>query len=548
MRQFFKLQTLYWAIYALALFLIYQLIIKIAFLEGSWIALVIFVPFTLLASLLIRREERKQVIVFTLGFLLLDRSLVRVDTDSVLAMLWGGGVAIIVIALIAKLYGRLAWNAVLALVLVAVGVNVGFNRDNLAALNHFYIKWESDRLYTGEWVDYFPNTLYDVDHDGKMEIITYGNAEEMPAEEEPKATTDQEKKELAEKMVRLDPEPLAMYVFSWKNGHMERIPVSTIAPDDLAKIKEQMPIDYPGFPYYMIKDNQLVPTLQRQEFAESMLQTGTGPYRAFLLDMLNIDHQLSLNKGAMDSRQGFVKPSKFAHILIQNGELSGTYDNKPFHSPTDATKILDTMRLADGREGLIVLGEHLAVLTVDSNGTVQEAYQLDRKQINGLATSDVIVADIDHDQADELLIANTPSYILKPTAQGDWQILWVSKNSEQDLDKSFRFSNFAAVGKAEQAEIIAKSKSWVSEHGLRYLTGYQYTPDGLEQTWRIYLPLINVQVGDIDGDGANEIVAEIYNTHRLLVFERHNIPVLPLVSLLFAGLIGFGLVRRFRHA
>lgn len=548
MRQFFRLQTLYWAIYALALFLIYHLIIKIAFLEGSWIALVIFVPFMFLASLIIRRNERKQVIVFTLGFLLLDRSLVRVDRDSIMTLLFGGGFAIIVVALLAKLYGRLAWNAILALILVAVGVNAGINRDNLAALNHFYLKWESDRLYTGDWVDYFPTTLYDVDHDGKQEIITFGNADEMPKEDKPKPSTDEEKKEQAEKMVQLDPEPISMYVYSWKNGQMERIPVTSIQPDDLAKINEQLPVDYPGFPYYMMKDNQLVPTIQRQPFAESMLLTGTGPYRAFLLDMQNIDHQLTLNQGAMDRRQGFMKPTKFSHIVIQNGELTGNYDNQPFRTTTDATKILDTMKLSDGREGLIVLGEHLAVLTVDANGNVQEAYQLDRKQINGLATSDVIVADIDHDQADELLIANTPSYILKPMAQGNWQILWVSENSEDDLDKSFRFSNFASVGTQEQPEIIAKSKSWVSQHGLRYLTGYQYTPEGLEQTWRIYLPLINVQTGDIDGDGENEIVAEIYNTHHLLVFERHNIPVLPLVILLFTGLVGYGLVRRFRHA
>ncbi|MGD8188714.1 hypothetical protein ACQCN2_01820 [Brevibacillus ginsengisoli] len=548
MRQFFRLQTLYWAIYALALFLIYHLIIKIAFLEGSWIALVIFVPFMLLASLLIHRDERKQVIVFTLGFLLLDRSLGRVDTTSTIALMFGGVIAILVIALLAKLYGRLAWNAILALILVAVGVNAGINQDNLAALNHFYLKWESDRLYTGNWVDYFPTTLYDVDHDGKMEVITFGNVDEKQNQEEKRPSTDQEKKEQAEKMVRLDPEPVEMYVFGWKNGQMERIPVSSIKPEDMAKIKEQMPIDYPGFPYYLIKDKQLVPTVQRQQFAESMLETGTGPYRAFLLDMQNIDHQLSVNQGAMDRRQQFSKPSKFSNIVIQNGVLSGSYENHPFHTATDATKILDTMKLPDGREGLIVLGEHLAVLTVDAAGNVQEAYKLDRKEINGLATSDVIVSDIDHDNTDELLIANTPSYILKPTAKGDWQILWVSKNTEKDLDKSFRFSNVSAVGANQQPEIIAKAKSWVSEQGTRYLTGYQYTPAGLEQTWRIYLPLINVQVGDIDGDGQNEIVAEIYNTHRLLIFERHDVPVLMLTILLFIGLVGYGFVRRFRHA
>ncbi|MGC5326366.1 hypothetical protein [Brevibacillus sp. SYSU BS000544] len=547
MRQIFKLQTLYWAIYALALFLIYHLIVKIAFLEGSWIALLIFIPLSLVCSLIVKRDDRKAFLVFTIGFLLLDRSLVRLDDNTIASLILGGAFAILVIALIARFYGKVAWNAILALVLVAVGVNASFNRDNLMALSNFYVKWESDRLYNGTWVDYFPTTLYDVDHDGQMEVITYGNAEELPLPEEKVPETDAEKKELAEKQVTLESEPLSLYIFRWDGNKMVRIPTSAVAEADLARIKEQMPVDYPGFPFYKMKDNQMVANVQRQPYTEAMLQTGTGPHRSFLLDMGNIDHLLTLNHGAMDQRQSFQKPSKFQNILIKDGILSGTYDTQPFQTPTDATKILDTMKLIDGREGLIVLGEHLAVL-VSANGGMEEVYSLNRKQVNGLATSEVIVADIDHDQADELLIANTPSYILKPTAQGTFEILWVSKNTENDLDKSFRFSNFATIGNEAKPEIVAKAKSWVSEHERRYLTGYQYTPEGLEQTWRIYLPLINVQVGNIDGDQENEIIATIHNSHQLLVFERHQIPVLPIVIAIFVALVGYGVVRRFRHA
>jgi hypothetical protein len=539
------LHTWNWALYAVALFFIYHLVIKVAFIELSWIALLLFLPLLGLIYFLIRPEERRQVIVFTIGFLMLDRAFTRLDMNSIVTIVVGGTVAAVVIALLAKWYGRLTWTAVSALVAVAVLFNAGFNRDNLAVWNHFTIQWESDKLYRGNWVDYFPITLYDVDQDGKQEIITYGNADELPLEpeaDEPK--TEEERKALAEKLLPLKAEPVSLYVMTWKDGQLVRMPNEQIPADTLARIREQLPADFPGFPYYTMKDGQLVPNVQRQSYAEAMLQAGTAPYRAFLLDMQNIEEMLRQNGGKMDARTSFGDRSKFRDLSIQGGLLTGTYDGKPFATETKATKLIDTMTLPDGREGLLVLGEHLSVLAVEPDGTVTERYALSRKQVP-LATAKFILADIDKDNTDEMLVASTPSYILKPKPDGTWEILWAS----QEGDKAFSFTNYATVGENAEPEIIAQAKSWVSTtHQLRYLAGFRYTPEGLEQTWKVYLPLMNVQVGDIDGDKQNEIVATIYDKHRLLVLKQHNLPVLPLVIALFIGLLGYGVVRRFRHA
>ncbi|MET3290653.1 UNVERIFIED_CONTAM: hypothetical protein ABID98_003223 [Brevibacillus sp. OAP136] len=545
MRNIFRLQTLLWAVYAAILFLVYHLVIKVAFLDGSWIALIVFVPVLILGLYLIRPEHRKEVAVFTIGFLLLDRAFKTLETDQMKHIIQGVIGSTLVIVILAKLYGKLRWNAIIALLLIAFLGNFTFNRDNLAVLNHFYVKWESPKLYQGEWADFFPITLYDVDHDGKMEIITYGNKDEVPPlpEEEEKPETPEEKLALAEKIVKLKTEPISMYIFTYKNGEMVRIPNEQVSAQDMAAIKEQMPVDYPGFPYYMMKGDQLLPNVQRQPYSEGMMQAGTAPYRAFLLDMLNVDKIFSERNGQMDSRSTFGHGSKFTNLSIRAGKLSGTFNGVAFSTPTTATKLLDTMRLPGGKEGLILLGENLTVMTVNPDGTTQDTYTILRKEINGLATSDIIVADIDHDNVDEMLVANTPSYVLKPLADGKWDVLWVSAAK----DKAFRFSNFATVGNDPQPEIIAKAKSWVSNYYLRYLAGFHYTPQGLEQTWKIYLPLINVQIGDVDGDKQNEIVASIYGTHQVLVLKQHNVPVMWIVILLFAALVGYGLVRRFRH-
>jgi len=545
MRQRNSLSALYWLIYAIVLFLLYHLLVKIAFLDGSWIAFLLFIPLLAISYFLPRPEERRQVAVFTLGFLLLDRSLTRLDAEPVTAMWLGGAAAVLVVALLARWYGRLRWQAIIALVLVAVIANTTFNRDNLAVLNHFTIKWESERLYNGEWVDYFPIVLHDVNGDGTQEIITYGNKDELPAEAEDdqQPETEAERKAYADKLIPLKPEPVSLYVYTWQNGEMVRFPNNQLSSEALAAIADKMPADFPGYPYYTMKDAELVPNVQRQNYAEAMMQVGTAPYRAFLLDMLNITHLLDEQQGKLDMRTVFSADSKFRHLVLEQGELRGIYDGKPFRTPTLATRLVATMRLADGREGLIVLGDRLSILTVHPDGTVEESWSLTTKQIE-LANAEFIPADIDQDQADELLIAGSPSYILKPTATGVWEILWASEAN----DPSFRFSAFASVGDQSEPLLIAQAKSWVSSNPLRYLSGFRYSPDGLEQQWKIYLPLINIRVGDVDGDKENEIVASIYDTHRLLVLKQHDIPVLPLMIILLIGMLGYGVRRRFRHA
>ncbi|UIO44087.1 hypothetical protein LOY85_07990 [Brevibacillus brevis] len=536
------LDTISWALYAIALFLIYHLLVKPAFLDLTWIAVLIFLPLLAFCYFVVHPSERRQVLVFTIGFLLLDRALTRVDVKTTAALLIGGAIAVIVIALLVKWYGRLNWRAVGSLVLIALLANVTFNRDTLTALSHFTVTYESDRLYNGDWVDYFPITLQDVNGDGKMEIITYGNAEELPLPEKiEKPETEEEKKAMAEKLRHLQAEPVSLYVLTWKDGQMVRMPNDQIPAETMEIIKEKLPTDYPGFPYYTMKDGQLVPNVQRQPYAEGMMQIGTAPYRAFMLDMENIANQLADNAGSIDVRQ--TLGSKYTDLHIKDGMLTGNYDGKPFGGTTKATKLMTTMMLPDGREGIVVMGEHLSVLSVEPDGTLTESYTLTRKQAE-LATGEFIPADIDNDKVDELLVAGKPSYILKPKADGTWEILWASG----DYDKSFRFSNFATIGNNAKPEIVAKAKSWVSNTDTRYLAGYDYTPEGLKQNWRIYMPLINVQIGDIDGDKENEIVANMFNTHRILVFKQHNIPVLGLTIALFVGLLGYGVVRRFRHA
>ncbi|MCR8961993.1 hypothetical protein O0550_02035 [Brevibacillus halotolerans] len=545
MRQLFRLQTLYWAVYAFALFIAYNLVVKVAFIDLSWIALVIFVPLLIGTYFLIHKKERRQVIIFTIGFLLLDKALTTLDDRIMVKYVIGAIGAIIAIALLVKFYGKVKWNAVFALVAVACLTNFTYARDNLAAINHFVLKAETDRLYKGEWVDYFPITLYDIDGDGTKEILTFGNADEVADVEEDKIPeTPEEKKATAEKLLYLKDEPLSLYVLKWKDGKLVRLKQDQFTPQQWKNALAQMPTDYPGFPYYAQTEKQLVPTVQRQSYTEAMMQSGTAPFRALLLDLAQVDKKLTDQDGYTYKTNQFNKLTKFHDVEIKNGFLTGSYGQISFQYKTRGTKILDTMRLPDGQEGLLVLDEDLAVITVKPDATVEESYRLNRKSLKGgLAMSDIMVADIDHDNKDELLIGGVPSYILRPTADGKWEMLFASS----EKDTSFRLTNYASIGKNEHAELIAQAKSWVSSFDRRYLSGFDYTQDGLKQNWKIYLPLIKMQVGDIDGDQENELVATMYDNHRILVFKRHQIPVFPIAVGITIALFAFGIVRRVRY-
>ncbi|WP_232695722.1 hypothetical protein [Brevibacillus daliensis] len=545
MRQLFKLQTLYWALYAFALFVVYNLVVKVAFLELSLIAVVIFVPLMVITYFLIRPEERRQVVVFTLGFLLLDKALTSLDERELTAYVGGAIIAIVGLSLLVKFYGKHKWNAVVAMIIVACLTNFTYNRDTLYAINNFYLMDETERLYKGEWVDYFPLSLYDIDGDGVMEILTYGNADEVVDEEKKIPETAEEKKASAEELLYLKEEPISLYALKWNGDKMVRMKESDFTPEQWKRAQAQMPTDYPGFPYYAQLNDKLVPTVQRQSYTEAMMQSGTAPYRALLLDLAQIDRKLLEQGGVTNQVNEFDKPSQFHDLTIKNGILSGKFNQVSFLYETRGTTILDTIRLPNGDEGLLILDEDITVLTVKPDGLVQEAYHLPRKTLKGgITMSDIVVADIDHDGFDELIVGGVPSYILRPGDNDTWEILWKS----EDKDKSFRLTNFASIGKNEKPELIAQTKSWVSNFNTRYLTGFDYTPEGLKQNWKIYMPLIKMQVGDIDGDKQNELIASMYNTHRIWVFKRHNIPVFPISIAITIGLYAFAIVRRVRHA
>ncbi|WP_066633878.1 hypothetical protein [Desulfolucanica intricata] len=514
-----------WLLYSVYLYFAYHLLITPVILDLAIGGIVLAAAAVALMLRVVPKSLRRSVIVYSLLFLLADKAFYNLGAkwEGIPYVLGFIPVFLVLLAL-GKWYGRLSPGALAALVISGLLTVSFIPREEVPVLNNFVPKWESEPLYAGEVFDYFPLAVKDIDGDGTGEIITLGNASEVgPAEEH----------------TRLPAEPLYLYVYKWNGRDMKRV---SLAASDTKDLLDQLTRDYPGFPYYLWNDkNQLEPLVQRPELAGGMMQFGTAPFRAMALDVHNLAYRLQRTGGVLDASDTLEHSKIIKDVQIKDGQVSGLWGGEAFSHPTTATKIIDGMKLPGGGEGLVLLGKNLELLSRDDTGRVYVSHRITREMLKNISSTDFSVADVDGDGADELLVSSSYSRILKPLDNGKWDILWAARSS------SFRFEDLAATGAGNQPELITLDKSTLDINPLRYLTGYEYSENGLKRKWKSFISLINVRAGDVDGDGQKELVGSIYRSHKLYVFERHNLPVTGLLVGITVFLGGCGLVRRCRH-
>lgn len=513
--------------YCIYLYFFSHLLVIPALAEYSFYGLLV-VPFMLFLFWLIPAEDRKQAIVYTLLFLLLDQAMVNAFNKMdllpfVLSVVFIG----LFLFPITWKFARIGLKAFVVGLTTALILNIALPNNLVQVLPYFYKIWNSKELYIGELSTFFPVIVEDIDQDGADELVTIGNRDYleklMETGTRPKPT------------YTITPEPLSIYVWKWRNGELTRIPSEQL---DVKKIKAVLPMEYIGFPYYVLNEKlELVPQIQRQVLTESMTQYGTAPYRALLLNVDNIEQQLEMTGGYYDYQDQVG--TKFSKVALKQGLLTGTYEQIPFEMASDATKIVGSLTLGNGEEGLLVLGRDLHILQW-VNGKMKITHELTRNMQKGLALSQFQVIDLNHDGADELMIKHPYSTILQPQENGEWKVLWSTE------EKSFRFEDFRLLEKGH--EFVGASKSAVRAKDTAYLTGFRHTEQGIEQTWKIFLSMNDAIFADLDGDGEQELVTTIQGRHIIYVLGKHSIPVHSILIGSTFLLVLYLAGRRLRHA
>lgn len=514
-------------LYCFYLFFFSHLLVVPALAEYSYYGLLV-VPFMLFMFWLIPAEDRKQAVVYTLLFLLMDQAMANAFNKMdllpfVLSVVFIG----LFLFPISWYFGKVGPKAFVVSLAVTLILNVALPNNLVQVLPYFYKKWNSQQLYIGEMSTHFPVIAKDLDQDGADELITIGNRDYL--EKLVKSGTKRKP------TYKITPEPLTVYVWKWSNGEMNRIPSKQV---DIKQIKAVLPKEYIGFPYYVLNEKlELIPQTQRQALTEGMTQFGTAPYRALLLNLDNIEQQLKMSDGYYDYQEQVG--TKFSKVALKQGILTGYYGQNSFEMASDATKIVGSLRLGNGEEGLILLGRDVHLLQW-VNGKMTITHELTRKMQKGLALSQFQIIDLNQDGADELMIKQPFSTILQPQENGEWKILWSTD------EKSFSFEDFRQLGNGH--EFVGQSKSAVRAKDTLYLTGFKYTEQGMEQTWKIFYPVNSATFADLNGDGEQELITTARGQHIIYVLGQHSIPVtLILIGstiLLVLYLVG----RRLRHA
>lgn len=514
----------------------YHLLVRPALLDLSAVGMILVVAAAFLFFFAVPPQTRKAWAVAVLAFLLLDKGLASIAaTSSSWTRVFLYGLCILWLLAAARWYGKLNARPLVAIALAGVLTLTWMPRGELTLLNYFVKEDVTKPLYVGNW-DYFPFTVADLDGDGTDEILTVGNRDETLPEGENENNPRDEQEHIKPE---LEPEPLYPYVLKWRDGHLVREPVT---PDQLAAAAQRLPLDTIGYPYFRLtRELTLEPAVQPTTWTEEVMDFGSAPFRVFAADLSHLAHLEATQAGSL-SRQHLARAGDYADVRLTGREVTGTYRGRPFRFSSDATKLIGVATLENGQQALVLLGEEIEVWQPDSTGGFVRTHLLTRDDVKGLANGEYYLWDVDGDGSDELVLSLAHAKIVKPRADGTWDVWWAAN------DEHFRFEDFGSFAPGDTPQLIALDKSYLRDYPLRYPAGFRYTPEGLKREWKIFLPLVNLRLADLDGDGKRELVGLWYNKHQLYVLKPHSVPVIPLLLGGNIVLLAYLWSRRLREA
>ena len=452
--------------------------------------------------------------IITLALQRIFSSLPALDKISeLLALLIG----LIVLAVVARIWGRVPLRHYLLSLAVALVFSAAQANEFMPYWTEFRVLWQSPPLAsTRVPASFFPMLITDVDEDGNPDILTLREKASEPSDSSEQPYGEPERQVVP---IELGTYPLEWVAFSWENGQPH-----AFAPRQIPAEGRSL---YLNFPYWV--------TIQEEADGDHNVTLRPQVDRLQL-----IEQDLRLTQVPWSSLQ-------LAAMTLQQNRSRTTGDREPHQSAQPDGQILGRFRSADGSPIVLIRNEHLVFARQGVSAPTETIQTITARdlapygvKLTDFYTADALVADLDSDGLDDLLLNTQPAMVWLQKEDGRFEPAWVSPRT------SFRFETAAVIG--GETQWIVNAPSWVRNVPTRYLTGMIWQDGRFVQKWRIFpTSLINVRAADLNGDGSQEIIAQRYGEHRIMVLQKHGLPVIPAMYLVsLAGLILLAW-RRSRH-
>jgi hypothetical protein len=529
-------------LYAVFLVAFYHLIVIPLALDLSMIGLLLIGVGAVISFFAIPKGWRRRFSLLTLLILLLCYGVNSIQSDSLAWRFVEFPVMFLILGWIASRFAQIRWSHTLTLLLTVAVFLSAIPLGSLPFYARFGIASQSEQLDARPLFPLYPlvhqgNTAYSL---GDLPKTDEGKGAQETKEEQ---ELEQIKKGTGTSSLRqwlarwfgqkpVDPQAVAARI----KQQLEQVDVLRLSPDTgykkQAATKAEVAslpfssLGLAGFPYY----------------ASSWTMDNGGVKQKFT----PVDDPKSVLTSFFDPLSITVRMDQRAKQAVEESR-SHWQDAFGQAAPRSVTGgvLLGSGTFLPGGGTLSVVEGANELRLVDAAHPDQPAVAVYKGTWQDPLSSDLIIADVDGDGVDELLLNTTPAKIIKLKPDHTWETLWQSGLPE-DKD-SFRFEFVTNEPGQKTPLIIANDPSFMRDVKTRYLTAYRFTDGQLNRVWRIYKENV-VFPRPLTAD---RWVAQLYGTQQFFVLKPLPVPVVPVLAgiyglMLLAG-FGYQWVRRGRQ-
>jgi hypothetical protein len=136
----------------------------------------------------------------------------------------------------------------------------------------------------------------------------------------------------------------------------------------------------------------------------------------------------------------------------------------------------------------------------------------------------IAIADVDGDGEQEIVAAHGGGYLSVYNRQGYFESGWPQRPATSEL-RGLALSDLDSDGTLEiiaSAAIGSRTNTWVFEHNGALRSGWPQLNNDTGYAWGVYNA--NASAGDLDGDGAGEVVAPS-DVHYVCAYEANGVQI-----------------------